>query len=151
MAELEKLNPSSEKSPVTFLAENAEGTSLPSSHFDVVFSTCLLAHVESPERVIMEALRLLKVGGTAMFLCPTDPGLLNQFVKRLWTYPMLMRKGVEDPKYLYSQEHPNPIHNILAVFGQVSRPHFRQILFRPFVLQSWNLNLWAILILKREH
>ena len=42
----------------------------PDSHFDFIFSSTTLEHTESPERVLDEAVRVLKPGGCLQFVFP---------------------------------------------------------------------------------
>lgn len=109
--------------------------------FDLVFSTCLLAHVVSPSKVINESLRVTKAGGAVVFLMPTDPGVLNQLVKRLITYPKLRKLGVRSPDYIYALEHRNPVHNLIAKIQFLAKDQLTYLKYRPLQIPSWNLNL----------
>ena len=132
-----------------FIRADAQALPFEDGIFDLVFSTCLLAHVDSPTDVIRESLRVLQADGTLVFLMPTDPGLLNQFIKRILTYPKLRKMGVMNPQYIYSLEHKNPIHNLIAANKYVSLGGQIRIKYRPFLLPSWNLNLWLLCVIKK--
>jgi ubiquinone/menaquinone biosynthesis C-methylase UbiE len=133
-----------------FVEGDAQKLSFPEEKFDLVFSTCLLAHVDDPEGVIREAIRVTKTGGSVLFLAPTDPGFANQTVKKLWTYPMLRKRGDSNPEYSYAKEHKNPIHNILAIAKTLSKYHSLKIHYRPFFLSSWNVNLWTVIEIAKK-
>lgn len=51
---------------------NAVGESLPfpNAHFDVVYSSNVLEHTNDPAKVMAEAVRVLKPGGTLQIVCP---------------------------------------------------------------------------------
>jgi ubiquinone/menaquinone biosynthesis C-methylase UbiE len=51
---------------------NARGESLPfpDGRFDIVYSSNVLEHTDDPARVLAEAVRVLKPGGIAQFVCP---------------------------------------------------------------------------------
>lgn len=116
--------------------------------FALTFSTCLLAHVDSPQSVVREAIRVTRPGGQVIFLMPADPGIANQFVKRLVTYPRMRNLGISFPEYVYALEHRNPIHNLLAHIGEGASAHETQITYSPFRVRSWNLNLFLVATIK---
>lgn len=128
-----------------FLSQDAQKLNFSDNTFDLVFSTCLLAHVDDPEKVMREAIRVTRPGGNIIFLAPTDPGIFNQVIKTLWTYPMMRRDGVLYPDYVYSKEHKNPIHNLLAIARLLGQSINVKIKYRPFSVKSWQLNLWVLL------
>jgi len=132
-----------------FIRADAQALPFEDGIFDLVFSTCLLAHVDSPTDVMRESLRVLKADGTLVFLMPTDPGLLNQLIKRIFTYPKLRKLGVLNPHYIYSLEHKNPIHNLIATSKYVSSGHRIRTKYRPFLVPSWNLNLWLLCVINK--
>lgn len=137
-------------SRVRFLQANAESLPIPDNSADVTFSTCLLAHVDQPEEVMREALRVTRQeNGLIVFALPTDPGLLNQLAKRIVTYPTMKRMGIKNPDYLYALEHRNPVHNLLAIGNKVLGPG-RKVKNFPGIFPGWNLNLIALLTVRRE-
>jgi len=123
---------------------NAENLPFASDSFDVTFSTCLLAHVDNPGKVVRESIRVTRKGGRVVFLLPSDPGLLNQATKRLFTYPKLKRLGVARPQLLYALEHKNPIHNLIAVIDSESDAYRVNWISFPFLIKSWNLSLFMV-------
>ena len=133
-----------------FVKADAQVLPFEDGSFDLVFSTCLLAHVDSPTDVIRESLRVLKADGTIVFLMPTDPGLLNQLIKRVLTYPKLRKLGVMSPQYINSLEHKNPIHNLIATSKYVSAGNQIKTKYRPFFVPSWNLNLWTLCVINKR-
>lgn len=66
--------------------EVADGHDLPyeNSSFDAAFALESLEHVMDPKKVISEAYRVLKPGGYAIFLVPTD-NLLFRIIWFFWT------------------------------------------------------------------
>ena len=124
----------------------ADATYLPfdDSSFSLTFSTCLLAHVNSPSEVIREAIRVTRAGGNVFFLIPCDPGFMNQAIKQLITYPRMRRRGLRQPEYVYALEHPNPVHNILALLRHQADGHHLHLRFHPFGWKSWQFNLFIV-------
>lgn len=141
--------PSQSAGEFEFQVQDAEKLSFSDELFSLVFSTCLLAHVNDPEQVVRESLRVTRSGGTVLFLAPTDPGMLNQLVKMLVTYPAMARQGIDSPGYVYAKEHRNAIHNLLAIAKVVGRQGGVKIRFRPFFLPTWQFNLWVLIELRK--
>jgi ubiquinone/menaquinone biosynthesis C-methylase UbiE len=126
------------------IAADAEELPFDDNLFSLTFSTCLLAHVESPQSVVRESIRVTRPGGQVVFLMPADPGIANQLVKRLVTYPRMRKRGIPVPEYVYALEHRNPIHNLLAHIVEGAAPHQARVAYSPFRVRSWNLNLFLI-------
>ena len=82
-AELQKI--------VEFVQGDAEELDFKSNTFEKVTATCLLHHVSDPLAVLLEARRVTKVDGEICLIIPTDPGLLNQWVKRLVSYKRMKK------------------------------------------------------------
>jgi ubiquinone/menaquinone biosynthesis C-methylase UbiE len=59
-----------------FQFANVEDLPFESEFFDRVVSTCLLHHLENPEKGINEMLRVAKKGGTIDILVPNDPSFI---------------------------------------------------------------------------
>ena len=129
---------------LSVITADAESLPFEDKSFDLTFSTCLLAHVTNPSAVIREALRVTKTGGAVVFLLPTDPGFANQILKRIVTYPRMKREGIAEPDYLYALGHPHPFHNLLARLRFELKGYRWRTGYRPFVVPSYQLNLWAV-------
>jgi ubiquinone/menaquinone biosynthesis C-methylase UbiE len=129
---------------VSFVQGTAEGMPFGDESFDLVVSTCLLAHVPNPERVLQEMKRVVKNGGQIVIGLPTDPGVMNRFIKTLITYPRMKKVGIVNPRLEYAREHVNGIGNLLELI----KFHFAEssVIYRyfPSYLPSWNFNLAVI-------
>lgn len=126
---------------ITFVSANAEDIPFPDNFFDRTVSMCVLAHVDNPEKVLIELRRVTKPGGTITIGMPTDPGIFNRLIKTIITYPKLRKSGVSNPELLYSREHVNGINNLLVLIRHVFEAEMLKFLFFPFRLHSWNFNL----------
>jgi len=129
---------------ITFTKSSAENIPFDDDSFDLVVSTCLLAHVKDPERVLSEARRVVKNSGQIVIGLPTDPGILNRCVKTLITYPKMRHLGIENPRLEYAREHINGVGNLLELIKfQFSKDSLRFHYF-PFFFRSWNFNLAVV-------
>lgn len=119
------------------------------SAFDLVRSTCLLAHVSDPETALGEVRRVTRPGGQIVLGLPCDPGMLNRLVKVAVTYPQMRRSGVADPRLKYAREHVNPVGSLLAMANHVFRDDTLEAHYYPARLPSWNANLLVTLDITR--
>jgi len=77
-------------------------------------------------------------------LIPTDPGLLNLLVKKLFTYPKINRISKFPAGLIYSLDHKNSHNNILEVIKYVFSKDKIKITYLPFLVKSANFNLLSI-------
>ena len=129
---------------VRFVKGSAEELPFEDASFDLIISTCLLAHVGDPERVLMEIKRVIKENGQVVIGLPTDPGILNRLVKRIITYPKMNRMGIANPRLEYAREHINGIGNLLELIKFQFSNDSLKLKYFPFSLKSWNLNLVVV-------
>lgn len=58
---------------ITFIADDAEKLSFPDKTFDIVTLNYLLLHVPDQKKVLLEAIRVLKLGGVILFTLWKEP------------------------------------------------------------------------------
>lgn len=127
-----------------FVVGNAQKLPFPDSSFDRVFSTCLLHHVDDVLAVLLEARRVTVGGGEIAFIVPTDPGFLNQLIKRIVSYPKLRKLTDIRPELFYALDHKNHVGSILELIKFVFAEDDLRFHYRPFRIRSWNLNLLVV-------
>jgi ubiquinone/menaquinone biosynthesis C-methylase UbiE len=132
------------KSKLQFIQGDAQKLQFKDNEFDRVFSTCLLHHVEDVFAVLHEARRVTKIGGEIAFIVPTDPGLLNQFIKKIISYPKMRKITKIKPELFYALDHKNHVGSILELIKFVFKNDKLQLHFRPFRIRSWNFNLLVV-------
>jgi SAM-dependent methyltransferase len=126
------------------LVGDAEDVPFPDKTFDSIIVTCLLHHVNNPEKVLLEINRLLKSGGSATIFLPCDPGLLVRFARFLTTARKASRLGFKGYSMMIVREHRNHIGGLLTMLKFVFRSEKVSIQWRPFFIRSWNLNAYVI-------
>jgi len=129
---------------VYFVKGSAEEMPFEDESFDLIISTCLLAHVRDPERVLAEIRRVVKNSGQVVIGLPTDPGIMNRLIKRIITYPRMRRLGTSNPKLEYAREHINGIGNLLELIKFQFAQDSLRLQYFPFAIKTWNLNLAVI-------
>jgi len=127
-----------------FVVGDAQKLPFPDSSFDRVFSTCLLHHVDDVLAVLLEARRVTVRGGEIAFIVPTDPGFLNQLIKRVVSYPKLRKLTDIRPELFYALDHKNHVGSILELIKFVFSEDQLKLHYRPFRIKSWNLNLLVV-------
>ena len=128
---------------VKFVQGNAEDLPYKSSSFEKVTATCLLHHVSDPLAVILEARRVTKKEGEICFIIPTDPGLLNQIVKKVISYRRMKKFTNYKPELILALDHVNHVNGLLELCKFVFQEDDFRIEYLPFRIKSWNLNLIA--------
>jgi phosphatidylethanolamine/phosphatidyl-N-methylethanolamine N-methyltransferase len=128
---------------VKFVQGNAEELTFTSNYFEKVTATCLLHHVTDPLAVLIEARRVTKIEGEIIFVIPTDPGLLNQLIKRVISYRRLRKVTNYKPELILALDHRNHVGGILELCKFVFQNDELKIDYLPFRIKSWNLNLIA--------
>jgi ubiquinone/menaquinone biosynthesis C-methylase UbiE len=130
---------------VRFVVADAQEIPFDDSTFDIVVATCLLAHVDRPDKVMQESRRVVKNNGQIIVGFPCDPGLINRLIKAIITFPKIRRQGIENPDLIYALDHRNSIHNLVILAKHVFRQDSTNISYFPFKVHSWNLNLVTLL------
>ena len=129
---------------IDFVKGDAQNLPFQDASFDPVFSTCLLHHNDDVLAVLLEARRVTVQGGEIAFIIPTDPGVLNQLVKRVVSYPKLRKLTEIRPELFYALDHKNHVGSILELIKFVYSEDHSKLHHRPFRIRSWNLNLLVV-------
>jgi demethylmenaquinone methyltransferase/2-methoxy-6-polyprenyl-1,4-benzoquinol methylase len=136
---LKKLN-----SKIKFVSGVAENIPFPNCYFDRVVSSCVLAHLDDPLASLLECRRVTKENGTLSFLVTTDPGFLNQLVKKIYSYPKLNKLSEYPANLIYALDHKNGVINLLAIIRYVFKNDSIKMNYYPFLIPSVNFNLAVI-------
>ena len=135
---------------INWIKGDVEKIPLGGELFDRVTSTCLLHHVDDPLAAMLEMRRVTRISGEICIGLPTDPGILNRLVKRLYTYKKAQKIGMENPGFIYSLDHQNHIFGLIEIAKFVFKNDDLRIRYLPFKVKSANLNLLVIInVIKR--
>jgi ubiquinone/menaquinone biosynthesis C-methylase UbiE len=133
------------KSKLSFVQGDAHALPFEDESFDRVFTTCLLHHVDDVLAVLLEARRVTEIGGEIAFILPTDPGILNQLVKKIFSFRKIKKLTKIRPQLFYAFEHKNHIQSILEQIRFVYQNDEVEFRYRPFpLIRSWNSNLLVV-------
>lgn len=124
---------------------NAEDLPFPDYTFDRVIATCLLHHVEKPELVLSEILRVMKPEGVATIFLTCDPGILVRMLRSISTARTAKKAGFKGYKLMVARDHRNHVASLLQMTQYVFRNRRQKISYFPFRLRSWNLNGYVVI------
>lgn len=125
--------------------EDAEKLSFVSGSFNRVICTCLLHHVNEPERVLQELRRVTKRNGNITIFLSCDPGILVRLIRSLTIKRRAKRKGFAEFDLYTARDHKNHVHALLKLVKHVFKHDRLEIRFYPFLVPIWNANGFAII------
>jgi len=131
-------------SKIKFVSGVAEDIPFPNCYFDRIVSSCVLAHLDDPLASLLECRRVTKENGTLSFLVTTDPGFLNQLVKKMYSYPKLNKLSEYPANLIYALDHKNGVINLLSIIRYVFKNDSIKLNYYPFFIPSVNFNLAVI-------
>jgi len=131
-------------SKIKFVSGVAEDIPFPNRYFDRIVSSCVLAHLDDPLASLLECRRVTKENGTLSFLVTTDPGFLNQLVKKMYSYPKLNKLSEYPADLIYALDHKNGVINLLSIIRYVFKNDSIKLNYYPFFIPSVNFNLAVI-------
>lgn len=133
-----------------FVTGDAHALPFPDGHFDRTIMTCVLHHLEDPERALVELRRVTRPGGRISILLPTDPGLAYRTVRALTSGVMARRAGrAVEERLSHAREHRNHYASLLIMLRHVMRSDTVRLRPFPTGLPVWNLNLVTVIQVTR--
>jgi ubiquinone/menaquinone biosynthesis C-methylase UbiE len=145
---LEKLNDRNIKN-LKVASVDAAKTPYPDQHFDRVIATCLLAHMLKPEETLQEWRRILKPGGSLTIYIPCEPGLALKTFRKFFTKPKAERMGYQGYDLFIARDHINSADKLCTLIAHVFRADKYKLLFSPFSIKSWYLNLFLVVQIQK--
>ena len=132
-----------------FVKGDAEELIYDKSTFDRIVVPCVLAHVDDVMAVLFEIKRVAKKDSEIGILLPSDPGIVNRLVKKLFTFRKLKHLTTVSPKFINALEHKNHISVIMEQITFVFSSDDVKFSYKPFgLIKSWNLNLLVVAKIK---
>ena len=125
---------------------NAESlVDIPSATVDIIIVSCVLAHLNNPDKALLEWRRVLKPGGCLSLYIPCEPGIFLRIVRFFTTRRKLKSLGItpEDFHWLEHRNHYPLMHFLVKKTFQSDRREER--LF-PFRFLLWDFNLFSLIL-----
>jgi phosphatidylethanolamine/phosphatidyl-N-methylethanolamine N-methyltransferase len=134
-----------------FVTGDAHALPFSATSFDRTIVTCVLHHLEDPERALQELRRVTRPRGDLSILLPTDPGIAYRAVRALTSGVLAARAGrAAEERLSHAREHRNHYASLLTLLRHVFRSDNVQMKLFPTRLPAWNLNLVAVLNVTRS-
>lgn len=150
LQQLEIKDPNFKARKFCWVQGSVENIPFPDESVDRVVSTCLFHHIENPLQAFQELRRVVVVGGEIAIGLPTDPGILNRAIKRVFTYPKAKKIGIANPELIYALEHRNHINGLIKIAKAAYSKDDFKVHYKPFGIKSWNLNLAVVIKVKKN-
>jgi ubiquinone/menaquinone biosynthesis C-methylase UbiE len=133
---------------VSFSIQDVCDLQFPNDYFDRVIVTCVIQHVDYPERALNELLRVLKPGGNGRILLQSDSSLLFRLIRALTTLRFAKKANkLEDVQLFFAREHKNNYLNLITIAKFVYRDSKFKSLGWP--VKIWPLEIFRILEFKK--
>lgn len=126
---------------IEYIQASVEDLPIRDCSVDTIIVTCLLHHIVYPEKALDELVRILRPGGQLIVGMPTDSGILNFLVKKLFTFRRARKLGISNIELIYALEHRNQIQGLINILRSVLLKGKLSTKYWPTFLPSTNLNL----------
>ena len=123
----------------------------PSSSFDRVIATCLLAHLKEPETALLEWRRVLKPGGSLSIYIPCEPGIALRVFRNLFTKRKATKLGYVGYDLFIARDHLNAAERLCVLLSHAFEDDLIDFNFMPFKLKSWYLNLFIVVQISKSN
>jgi phosphatidylethanolamine/phosphatidyl-N-methylethanolamine N-methyltransferase len=128
---------------------DAQQLRFPNATFDRLIATCLLVHLEDPEKALREWERVLKPGGTLTLYIPCEPGLALKIFRNLITKPKAKKMGYEGYDLFIARDHKTSADRVITLCRYIFGRDRMAVRYYPFLIPSWYLNLFSVIHIKK--
>jgi phosphatidylethanolamine/phosphatidyl-N-methylethanolamine N-methyltransferase len=129
---------------------DAQQLSFPDATFDRLIATCLLVHLEDPEKALREWERVLKPGGTLTIYVPCEPGLALKLFRKFITKPKAKKMGYDGYDLFIARDHKTSADRVITLCRYIFGDGKMVVKYYPFLIKSWYLNLFSVIHIKKD-
>jgi phosphatidylethanolamine/phosphatidyl-N-methylethanolamine N-methyltransferase len=139
---VDRINHASLPQKASFVLADVCNLHFPDNHFDRVVVTCVIQHVDEPEKAFQELLRVLKPGGNCRILLQSDSSILFRLIRALTTLRYARKANkLEEVQLFFAREHKNNYLNLVTLSKYTYKDH-------GFRSRGWPIKLWPIEIFR---
>jgi len=117
---------------------------------DRLVATCLLAHLDDPEKALSEWRRVVKPGGLLSIYVPCEPGTALRMIRAVTTARKARRLGHDDYELTLAREHRNHAVGLERQLTHVFRNDSISTHRWPLPFRTWVLNLFTVYQVRRS-
>ena len=125
------------------------GPELEIGKFDRVISMCVFHHLDDPGSAMENIKKSLNSGGVFSLFLPSDPGVLNRIVRKLFVTPRARKLGFEHYELVNAREHRNHYWGLKKELEHQFRDFEISRKYYPFRIPAGNLSLFSIWHIKK--
>jgi phosphatidylethanolamine/phosphatidyl-N-methylethanolamine N-methyltransferase len=130
---------------IKFMVADAQNLPYSDNSFDRLIMTCVLHHIDSPEKALYEMRRVARHGATISIIVPSDPGIMYRIAKFIGPYRKIIKRRANfEPRYFHYQQHRNHFPGIVTFIRFIFQKDKISEKFWPFPWKSWNFNLFTV-------
>lgn len=112
-------------------------------YFDRIFSTCLIMHLENPEKALGEWRRILRNNGRLSIYVHSEPGLFLRFVRYVGLRGKAKRRGFDHLRFVYLEHRYSFLFLKYLIADVFSEDEIVWDSY-PVPLLSWNFSFWKV-------
>lgn len=117
--------------------------------FDRIISMCVFHHLSEPVTAMENIKRSLKQGGVFSLFLPSDPGIMNRIIRKLFVTPNAKRLGFEYYELVNAREHKNHYWGLKKELEYQFKDFDISKKYYPFGIRAGNLSLFSIWQIRR--
>jgi len=117
--------------------------------FDRIISMCVFHHLSDPASAMENIKKILNSGGVFSLFLPSDPGVLNRIVRKLFVTPSAKKLGFEHYELVNAREHRNHYWGLKKELEHQFQDFEISRRYYPFRIPAGNLSLFSIWHIKK--
>ena len=117
--------------------------------FDRIISTCVFHHLDDPAAAFENIIQHLKPGGIFSLFLPSDPGILNRIVRKIFVTSTARKKGFHCYELVNAREHKNHYWSLLTELNYQFKGFEIHRRYYPLNIKHGNLSLFSIWQIKK--
>ncbi len=129
---------------------DAQKLDFPDTTFDRIIVTCLLVHLDDPEKALREWERVLKRGGTLTMYVPCEPGMALKIFRKLVMKPKAKKMGYDGYDLFIARDHKTSADRVITLCRHIFGDGKMAVKYYPFLIKSWYLNLFSVIHIKKD-
>lgn len=129
---------------VHFVQGDIQSLPFEDSSFDRILATCILLHLNHPEKALLEMRRVIAENGFISIYLPTEPSIGLRFLRKIHTARKAKSLGYNGYDLFIARDHVTYFSRMIQLINYVFREDSVKYKFRPIPLGTWYFNAFCI-------